>query len=78
MKISGFTVVSIQEVTNCQQYFQGFSLSVLKQPQNLDPSLQDLHRLEKYVDIEGFLEKSLEVKFALKSVGNHSKALIIT
>ena len=78
MKISGFIVVSIQKVTNCQQYFQGLSLSVLKQPQNLDPSPQDLHRLEKYVDIEGFLEKSLEIKFAFKSVRNHSKALEIT
>ena len=31
--------------------------------------------LEKYLNLEGFLEKSLKIKSALKSTGNHSKAL---
>ena len=35
---------------------------------------QGLHRLEKYLDLEGFLEKSLKIKSAFKSTGNHSKA----
>ena len=30
---------------------------------------QGSHRLEKYLNIEGFLEKSLKTKFALKSTG---------
>ena len=30
---------------------------------------QGLHRLEKYLNIQGFLEKSLKIKFALKSTG---------
>ena len=29
--------------------------------------LQGLHRLEKYLNLEGFLEKSLKIKYALKS-----------
>ena len=30
---------------------------------------QDLHRLEKYLNTEGFLEKPLKIKYALKSTG---------
>ena len=29
--------------------------------------VQGSHRLEKYLNLEGFLEKSLKIKFALKS-----------
>ena len=36
---------------------------------------QGSHRLEKYLNLEGFLEKSLKVKYSLKSTGNHSNAL---
>ena len=38
---------------------------------------QGSHRLEKYLNLEGFLEKSLKIKSALKSniMENHSKAL---
>ena len=32
--------------------------------------LQGSHRLEKYLNLEGFLEKSLKIKYALKSTGN--------
>ena len=28
------------------------------------------HRFEQYLNLEGFLEKSLKIKFALKSTGN--------
>ena len=31
--------------------------------------LQGSHRLEKILNIQGFLEKSLKIKFALKSTG---------
>ena len=31
--------------------------------------IQGSHRLEKYFNIDGFLEKSLKVKYALKSTG---------
>ena len=34
---------------------------------------QDLHRLEKYFNLEGFLEKSLKIKYALKSTGKSLK-----
>ena len=37
--------------------------------------LQGLHRLEKYLNLEGFLEKSLEIKTALKSTGKSFKSL---
>ena len=35
---------------------------------------QGLHRLEKYLNLEGFLEKSLKNKSAMKVLENHSKA----
>ena len=35
---------------------------------------QGSHRLEKYLNLEGLLEKSLKIKSPLKSTGNHSKA----
>ena len=41
--------------------------------------MQGSHRLEKYLNLECFLEKSLKIKSSLKSTGNsvenHSKAL---
>ena len=37
--------------------------------QSLDPS-QGLHRLEKYLNLKGFLEKSLKVKSLLKVLEN--------
>ena len=33
------------------------------------------HRLEKYLNIESFLEKSLKIKYALKSTGKSLKCL---
>ena len=37
--------------------------------------LQGSHRLEKYLHLNGFLEKSLEIKSALKSIGKSFKGL---
>ena len=37
--------------------------------------LQGSHRLKKYLNLEGFLEKSLEIKSALKSTGTSLKSL---
>ena len=36
---------------------------------------QGSHRLEKHLDLEGFLEKSLKIKAALKSSGKSLKSL---
>ena len=36
---------------------------------------QGSHRPEKYLNLEGFLEKSLKDKFALKSTGKSFKSL---
>ena len=36
---------------------------------------QGYHRLEKYLNLEGFLEKSLKIKSALKSTGKSLKRL---
>ena len=36
---------------------------------------QGLHRLENYLNLEGLLEKSLKIKYALKSTGKSLKAL---
>ena len=40
-----------------------------------EEALQSLHRLEKYLNLEGFLEKSLKIKSALKSTGKSLKSL---
>ena len=37
--------------------------------------MQGSHRLEKYLNLEGFLEKSLKIKYALKSTGKSLKSL---
>ena len=37
--------------------------------------LQGLHRLEKYLNLEGFLKESLKIKSALKSTGKSLKGL---
>ena len=39
------------------------------------PYVQGSHRLEKYLNIQDCLEKSLKIKFALKVLEKHSKAL---
>ena len=36
---------------------------------------QSSHRLEKYLNLEGFLKKSLKMKAALKSTGKSLKSL---
>ena len=36
---------------------------------------QGSHRLEKYLNLEGFLEKSLKINYALKSTGKSLKSL---
>ena len=38
-----------------------------------DQSIQGSHRLEKYLNLEVFLEKSLKIKSALKSTGKSLK-----
>ena len=38
-------------------------------------ALNGEHRLEKYLNLEGFLEKSLKVKSVLKSTGKSLKSL---
>ena len=37
--------------------------------------MQGSHRLEKYLNLEGFLEKSFEIEYALKSTGKSCKGL---
>ena len=37
--------------------------------------VQGSHRLEKYLNLEGFLKKSLKIKYALKSTGKLHKGL---
>ena len=42
---------------------------------NLFADSQGSFRLEKYLNLEGFLEKSLKIKYALKSTGKSLKGL---
>ena len=37
--------------------------------------MPSLHRLEKYLNLEGFLEKSLKIKYALERTGKSLKSL---
>ena len=48
--------------------------STLFDPQNESDIYQGLHRLKKYLNLEGFLEKSLKIKPALKSTGKSLKS----
>ena len=41
----------------------------------IPPLLQGSHRLEKYLNLEGFLEKTLKIKSALKNTGKSPKSL---
>ena len=41
----------------------------------LKMATQGWHRLEKYLNLEGFLEKSLRIKSALKTTGKSLKGL---
>ena len=41
----------------------------------LNMVIQGSHRLEKYLNLEGFLKKSLKIKSALKSTGKSLKVL---
>ena len=51
--------------------------NVIRRRQNLTPLqwIQGSHRLEKYLNLEGFLEKSLKIKSALKRTGKSLKGL---
>ena len=40
-------------------------------------NFQGSHRLEKFFNLEGYLEKSLNIKYALKSTGKSYKVLEI-
>ena len=48
---------------------------LLNRTKNRTVRKQGLHRLEKYLNIEGFLEKYLKIKSALKSTGKSLKGL---
>ena len=53
---------------------QGNFYSFFSQKSHLIGSMgQGSHRLEKYLNLEGFLEKSLKIKSALKSTGKSLK-----
>ena len=52
---------------NIRQYYQCDPL--------ISSTEQGSHRLKKYLNLEGFLEKSLEIKPALKSTGKSLKSL---
>ena len=52
---------------------QAVSVHLLRPKTHL--GMQGSHRLEKYLNLEGFLEKSLKIKSALKSTGKSLKSL---
>ena len=46
-------------------------------PFNRDDTIQGSNRLQKYLNLEGFLEKSLKIKSALKSTGKSPKSKVL-
>ena len=58
-------LMSSHEEVVCTQNIQA---NILNEPQGL-------HRLEKYLNLEDFLEKFLKIKSALKSTGKSLKSL---
>ena len=60
-------LVLIMDSFSCSSFNSAFHL-LKKGPQNS-------HRLEKYLNLEGFLERSLKIKSALKSTGKSLKSL---
>ena len=46
-----------------------------KGQESIQSNTQGSQRLEKYLNLEGFLEKSLKIKSPLKSTGKSLKAL---
>ena len=63
-----YTIKYVEEKnTSLQSCISFLSKSTGCYLQNLEMLLQGLHRLEKYLNIQYCLEKSLKIKFALKS-----------
>ena len=56
-------------------YFSTKTYVVGTQKNRRNEVVQGSHRLEKYFNLEGFLEKSLKSKSALKSTGKSLKGL---
>ena len=68
------TIFHVNHVpADIKPYFQeNISVKLSKTAQN---KTQCSHRLEKYLNSEGFFEKSLKIKSALKSTGKLLKGL---
>ena len=49
--------------------------SVVRRADCLAMTIQGSHRLKEYLNLEGFLEKSLKIKSALKSTGKSLRSL---
>ena len=56
-------------------YFRLYLTVGLDQVQRYLLLIQGSHRLEKYSNLEGFLKKSLKIKYALKSTGKSQEDL---
>ena len=63
------TTKNMQNVPICKEYMY------TQTKQRVIFLYQGLHMLEKYLNLEGFLEKSLKIKNALKSTGKSNKSL---
>ena len=60
-----------EKISRWQKGMQNFPVDNELRPRDC----QGLHRLEKYLNLEGFLEKSLKIKSALKSTRKSLKGL---
>ena len=75
-----FVIVKFDEGVICNFSINGRLQKHIKHKDNIQvcvvsENYQGLHRLEKYLNLEGFLEKSMKIKFALKSTGKSLKSL---
>ena len=67
--------VTVCKIYAFKSYFRLYLTVGLDQVQRYLLLIQGSHRLEMYFYLEGFLEKSLKIKYALKSTGKSHKVL---
>ena len=74
MKYLGFEFLHYMHIVNFKTFTHVLRLTAFILD-HCRPLTQGWHRLEKYLNLESFLEKSLKIKSALKSTGKSLKSL---
>ena len=70
-----FVIGKIKQSVSLKKGFLFCLLYSLNRVMAILNAIQGSHRLEKFLNLEGFLEKSLKIQSALKSTGKSLKSL---